>query len=200
MKAGELYELTADCGGHKKGTVILITSTDAQRAFYDGGDFMKRSIFSDNLKLIPMEKQQTIAAEPVQFENIPATGFSATDNETETKSILMQRNANGAFTFSDEAIYAFMRGAEQIALNQDRVPAQDMRLIIGLSLHKPEPGRVIRLSREQVLTLRKFLETRITHCEKERDERSDKFSPDTYIMMKHLLLDLREWLLGEEVI
>lgn len=60
----------------------------------------------------------------------------------------------------------------------------------------PEP-RVIKLDRFEVKIIKYWLEARMQHCERERDERSPKFNPDTYISQKLLLIDIREWLLGE---
>lgn len=76
----------------------------------------------------------------------------------------------------------------------------------------------IELTRDEVKDLKLFLESRMANCEKERDERVkrttyksvpgvtaeelstevDKFNADTYISQKMLLIELREWLLGEE--
>ena len=63
-----------------------------------------------------------------------------------------------------------------------------------------KPSEVaLAVDRQDLFILRKWLEVRMLHCEMERDTRSDKFNPDTYIGQKLLLLDLRELLLGEAV-
>jgi hypothetical protein len=48
------------------------------------------------------------------------------------------------------------------------------------------------LSRESVELAVDALQTRLTHCEKERTEGSKKFNVDTYIHMKLMYLDLRD--------
>ena len=55
----------------------------------------------------------------------------------------------------------------------------------------------LKLDWRELSVLRHYLTLRMKHCEKERDERSDKFNIDSYISMKFLLLDIRELLLGQ---
>jgi hypothetical protein len=82
----------------------------------------------------------------------------------------------------------------------------------------------IDLERREVVMLKDWLEKRMRHCEQERDSRTElsdsesarnveavldskplsypqdrnqKFNADTYIAMKYLMLELREWLFGE---
>lgn len=87
--------------------------------------------------------------------------------------------------------------------------------------------KTVELHRKEVQLLRNWLEARMKHCEEERDSRATihdgpgvkvvghidlenpslgaqpvsdavlKFNPDTYIAQKYLLLDIREWLLGD---
>ena len=52
-------------------------------------------------------------------------------------------------------------------------------------------------SSKELKFLEKFLVARLNHCEVERDNRSSKFNPDTYISMKLMLLDIKRLMLGE---
>ncbi len=80
-------------------------------------------------------------------------------------------------------------------------------MLADLGLNGQVKDQTIILHRTQVVFLRKLLDACMKHCEVERDDRImiglnkdiPKFNIDTYIAMKFLMLDIREWLLGEVV-
>ena len=80
-----------------------------------------------------------------------------------------------------------------------------LRLFKLTPLFQVELKATLTVTRGEVKTMRSWLETRMSHCEMERENRTTtknghpKFNPDTYIGQKLLLLDLRELLLGDIV-
>ena len=100
---------------------------------------------------------------------------------------------------SQFACVQFIEGADLWYNDHSVNTATEPKLLIKLSRHLGENDMmtIITLTAGEIALLRNWLITRMFHCEKEREERSEKFNADTYIGQKHLLLDLRELLMGE---
>lgn len=130
------------------------------------------------------------------LNNIPETGFCCSNEVCETAQVTVSRRIKGLFKFSKLACRQLLAGACDL---QAGSPALIAKLgLFGMDCN--ESGDVaLELCRDDVRCLKQCLENRMAHCEKQRDERDDQFNADTYIMQKMLLLELREWLLGEEV-
>lgn len=108
------------------------------------------------------------------------------------------------------AITQFLEGAELVVADTTitMMKSKSVQLILRLAKSIPmilhEEVVNINVDRKDLQNLRTWLELRMAHCEKEREERivipgttQQKFNPDTYIGQKLLLLDLRELLMGE---
>lgn len=137
-------------------------------------------------------------------QNIPATGYSVSNQSGLHDRLMVSIFTQGDFTFSAFAIKQLIQGYEQhmedvfgytqsTAIIKTQVKLATKLAIYGLS----DQATTIPLKREEVGVLRLWLETRMKHCEEQRDIRDDTFNADTYIAQKFLLLDLREFLAGE---
>lgn len=137
-------------------------------------------------------------------QNIPATGYSYSNehglHERKMVSILTEAN----FTFSAFAVKQLIQGFDQHlekafdrdyshAVVKTQADLATKLAIYGLS----DNATTISLKRAEISVLRIWLETRMKHCEEQRDIRDNAFNADTYIAQKFLLLDLREFLAGE---
>lgn len=143
-----------------------------------------------------------------QFENIPSQGMYSTDNQVEKIEAVVAQKKSGLFKFSLFAISQFIHGAmfmadDMIVSKKGIIMPEALILVCKLSIIAqtiPDKGEsLIELDRNEVEILKQFLSVRMQHCEDERDMRSEKFNPDTYIGQKLLLLDIREWLMVEVI-
>lgn len=137
-------------------------------------------------------------------QNIPATGYSVSNEATDTGYKNVKFSLRGEFTFSAFAIKQLLQGYEQHledvlgGISSNAIVKTHAKLLTTLAIYGlSDQATVIPLKREEVAVLRVWLETRMKHCEEQRDIRDDNFNPDTYIAQKFLLLDLREFLAGE---
>lgn len=153
-----------------------------------------------------------------QTNTIP--NFESNSPVRETVKVLMIRNTIDSINLSRFAIDQFIKGIQSIEPGQ-QVPS-DMPILLGklysasLDADKYNQNMIgINVSRLEMQFLREMLEARMLHCEKERDEENKvnsslnsnlrnsainiKFNPDTYIQQKLLLIDIREWQLGEVI-
>lgn len=107
------------------------------------------------------------------------------------------------------ALIQFLEGADitMHGTGSKMVCSEHSRLVFRL-IHQINPRgdqQTITFTISELKLLRLWLETRLTHCEEERQKeienppKEPKFNPDSYIGMKLLLLDLRELMLGEIV-
>jgi hypothetical protein len=140
------------------------------------------------------------------LNNIPTEGFVSIDNQTTTTTAVVRQNVKGYFKLSLFAIAQFINGANLYAFvrNDSKVSGKEMHLLSRLALLALNAGNdgfetSLGLDREEVTILKNLLTIRMQHCEKERDERSENFNPDTYIGQKLLLLDIREWLMCDVI-
>jgi len=134
-----------------------------------------------------------------EFTNISDYTLECVKAETVNAHVVVKQKTHGEFLIDKMASYQFLQGFRIKTIVQSTV--QEMKLIQMLLGLQTEQFREtpLSLTREDVLILKNWLETRMSHCEKERDQRSQYFNADTYIIMKLMLLDLREWLIGEIV-
>jgi len=152
--------------------------------------------------------------------NIPLTGFKTSNVQTVNEPRYVNFNISALFTLSLFSVRQILLGVFHHKLTSDEANTL-FRKLSHYALEKAyydikdEAMFHIELNRVEVMLMRKWLEARMKHCEEERDEESGKekanaerietnpnhrignFNPDTYIAQKFLLLDIREWLLGE---
>jgi hypothetical protein len=137
------------------------------------------------------------------FENIPSTGFTSTNVETKSEYVRVENNVSDDIKLSTFSILQLIEGANASAKDKRTVDAVDVQVMSKLFTYAVSTGfngahqdTTIHVTRNEVKIMKKFIEARMSHCEQERDNRNDKFNPDTYIGQKLLLIELREWLLG----
>ena len=142
--------------------------------------------------------------------NIPTNFLVVVDKKTDSKYCHVRQFITGTIQLNGFAIMQFLEGAELVVADATIITMKSKSVQLILRLAKSIPMVLheefvdINVDRKDLQNLRKWLELRMTHCEKERDERivipgttQQKFNPDTYIGQKLLLLDLRELLMGE---
>lgn len=105
------------------------------------------------------------------------------------------------------AMIQFIEGCNLRCKQIDVMLTSEVELLIKLikTFQNRDEDHLIEVTYNEIVYLRQWIEVRMAHCEKERDQRIPsshdpnilKFNPDTYIGMKFLLLDLRELLLGQ---
>jgi len=138
------------------------------------------------------------------LKNIPSFPLNGEVLEHDTMRATIRQMKRAKINISSFAIVQFLQGAalyyEQLHEKNklEKVSITETKLLTVLYMSAPiSTVTPLTINREELIALRKWLETRMRHCEIERDERNPKFSPDTYIGQKLLLLDIRELLLGE---
>jgi hypothetical protein len=150
------------------------------------------------------------------FQNIPETGFSSNDEKTSVIKGYIKQRQSGYLTLSMFSVIQLIAGARESVkgksiVNSNIVEVMSKLFELGIS----NSAIPTEFTRDEVKILKQFIEGRMSHCEQERDSRAtknigpdsqlindviiEKFNPDTYIGQKMLLIELREWLLGEEV-
>lgn len=145
---------------------------------------------------------------------IPETGFASLNPQKDAAMIMMSFILADTLSLSSFSVIQLIKGVQEIApktMIQSEIAILMSKLFTS-AVESNDDQCKVDISREDVVLLRKWLENRMRHCEAERDEenkqinkglRTDsdrKFNPDSYIGMKLLLIELREWLLGEEVV
>lgn len=138
------------------------------------------------------------------YKNLPATGYNSMDAKYETKELTVSYRVNDIISLSLFSIVQLLFGATLVTKdNSSTDPFTLITLLAKLQIAHIDVkvGADIKLpvTRKEVYQLLHLLDLRMKHCEAERDSGNDKFNPDTYIGQKLLLIDLREWLLLEEV-
>ena len=136
--------------------------------------------------------------------NIPSSSLQTLSANKKEERVTMSSFYDGEIKLSGFAVMQFLHGAKLELESAEKEPTRnELTLWFKLSVNLLPIGKPSEVSlavdRQDLFILRKWLEVRMLHCEMERDTRSDKFNPDTYIGQKLLLLDLRELLLGEVV-
>lgn len=135
----------------------------------------------------------------------------ATSSVTEVVRKSIRENLSGDFQFNANSLRSILIGGSLI--NPDS--SFDTKLFVDLTLISLDAKTdIINLSRGKVRIIQKWIEARLTHCEWERAQEAyaetgaivseevskPRFNQDTYISMKLLLLDIREWLMGKETL
>jgi hypothetical protein len=137
------------------------------------------------------------------MKNIPSTNFKANDTVSKATKAIVQQNVSTVLDLSRFSIIQLIYGAKnEILQNEGSVEHSVVLLYMILNEKFFESSMdtdilILEVERNQVIIMRKWIEARLLHCEKERDDRNPKFNPDTYIHLKMLLLDIREWLSGD---
>lgn len=145
---------------------------------------------------------------PIVFTNIPQGGIKVVSSETKTSHKMVKQNMSFVLALSGFAIIQFIEGAKILFYgmkSSDFAPMTQVQLFVkltailqrGLESRNMDSLDELFVTREDMYLLKGFLEIRMSHCEKERDDRDPAFNADTYIGQKLLLLDIRELLLGE---
>ena len=146
--------------------------------------------------------------------NIPSNSLVVISKQTETTHRRVKLVTEAQLQLTGFAIAQFMEGVELVVAEATikTMEVSTVKLILKLSkattLLQSGPVTGITVDYKELTLLREWLELRMIHCEKEREERTTityvkdgpsfpKFNPDTYIGQKLLLLDLRELMLGE---
>ena len=139
-----------------------------------------------------------------EFKNIPSTGIQIVEIEREGKMMKVDFLKRATVSFSVFSLIQLLCGAILHLEEYPREKSQFDQLDLYFRLSKFIFGQPnhdatfnVELTYKEIVTLKKWLEVRMQHCEFERDQRSDKFNPDTYIAQKYLLLDLKILLTGE---
>lgn len=143
------------------------------------------------------------------LNNIPTNSFISDNEETRNDYVQLKQKTKATLQLSNFAIIQFIHGAKlmvsdekdvRISRNKATNLVKLMSMLTEVAMRNGKNSTdTLFFERKEVILMREMLEARMSHCEKERDERSDKFNADTYIGQKLLLLDIREWLLGEVV-
>ena len=144
------------------------------------------------------------------FTNIPQGLVAVNNVEREDKHVSVSFFKEGQLTITTFAALQLINGSILISEQEEDVTSRNptrtvksqFKMLAKLSAFiLPQLGitaieHTIKVDRNDLITLKSFLEARMLHCEKERDARSERFNADTYISMKLLLIDIRELLLG----
>jgi len=140
----------------------------------------------------------------IVLEHIPTQSLVVKSRKDSESRENIRMFTQGIIKFSMFAIVQFLEGFELQVRDSTLIYIPKEHVLLGIKLSKiivivtsGQEHAEIEISREELKTLRVWLEMRMQHCEKERDKRSKNFNPDTYIGQKFLLLDIRELLLGE---
>ena len=144
------------------------------------------------------------------MENIQTNSLTALDVVKSSYKATVNVFKSGKIALTGFAISQFLEGFELLV--KGALHPQKTDVLLSLKLSKAIAAciqlekAIVEINYEELTLLRNWLETRMAHCEKERDSRTTmpnsnvlKFSPDTYIGQKLLLLDIRELMLGEIV-
>lgn len=140
---------------------------------------------------------------------IPQNSISLINSKQSINTIRVKQFANGSFEFTQFALAQFVEGVQFISEIVNKKSFID-RAIFELyvkcnkalldSLLKTDKVISLDLTRIELITLKQWLEARMSHCEKEREAGNPKFNIETYIGMKLLLIDIRELLIGEVIL
>lgn len=128
--------------------------------------------------------------------------FQATHTaKSEPKEGIIILNEKVTILLGQQSLHTIMIGLNIMTRDSGILVNRDwFRLMFGLALIANRDGEIngeIRETawvREDIEHFRSAVLARMAHCEGERDGETGTFNPDSYIEMKHLLLDLQLWL------
>lgn len=143
--------------------------------------------------------------------NVPTDSLLVSHKETVKMRAIVKMFQSGTIFLNGFAISQFLEGFSLLVPSYSKVSILAEHTSLSLKITKGIAAAIqlgkaeYEVSYSEVKILKEWLEARMRHCEKERDERVTwphdrdalKFNPDTYIGQKLLLLDLKELLLGE---
>ena len=142
--------------------------------------------------------------------NIPSNFLALIKGNYEDVRCTMRVLTNGVISLTGFAIVQFLEGADIVNNSHPTMDQKDVSLLLKLAksigILNDFDTIEFDITYGELKVLRSWLEARMLHCEKERDDRTmmnlggveyPKFNPDTYIGQKLLLLDLRELMLGQ---
>lgn len=133
------------------------------------------------------------------YRNIPLTGFDVHTQETSKTTKVVELNERGRFKLSAFSLMQLIVGSASLIINQNLLT----KLMEWLYNVQNNGDHYMELTHAEVRELYHMLLVRMQHCEQERDTKAlrptgePKFNPDTYIAQKLLLLEIKEWLIGE---
>jgi hypothetical protein len=142
------------------------------------------------------------------YVNIPASGFKSNAPTRTAKPAAIFHIATDIISLSMFSVVQLIAGFKLLNADNTTVLPWDLLSVLSKLYDSTldvraagEDTNLVKLSvtRKEVIALKEALEARMLHCEHERDARSENFNADTYIGMKLLLIDIREWLLGEAI-
>lgn len=145
---------------------------------------------------------------------IPQNSLIVVESKKSIVSVRVNQFTNGLLKFTVFALIQFTEGVMLIPeLKEGNIyisrdifklyvllnnALRDSVLASTLS-DKENSDILLEISRKELVMLKYWLETRMTHCEKEREAGNPKFNVETYIGQKLLLIDIRELLIGEVI-
>ena len=139
---------------------------------------------------------------------IPQNSISLLSSKQSVNTIRVKQFSNGSFEFTKFALVQFVEGVQFIPEILNKKSFID-RTIFELyvkcnkaltdSLLTSTNIVALDLTLNELITLKQWLEARMSHCEKEREEGNPAFNIETYIGMKLLLIDIREIMIGEVI-
>lgn len=145
-----------------------------------------------------------------KFQNIILDNIIVVNQERDTQHVRVSIFRNGLIKFSSFAMLQFAEGAELMPeiTNEPTgkfVLTSLLKAYVRVNNHlrkmllQKREECELNWTREELLILKNWLKLRMQHCEKERDNRSEKFNADSYISMRYLMLELKELLIGDIV-
>lgn len=140
------------------------------------------------------------------YNNIPASKFNSLQPEFTTEMLMVSFRTRDRIVLSAFAIFQILAGLKHLEKNHEwsSDPFDVLKLAGLLYSSAMAPRRQgeeceLEVTRADVKTMIEMLNLRMAHCERERDNESPNFNADTYIGQKLLLIELREWMLLEQV-
>jgi len=140
----------------------------------------------------------TTTATAPAFTNITMPVFTPSNFSASSKRVTVLFNEAADFNISKFTMVQFILGTVDFTnLPSTQKSFDILALFTNLVMTDPTEEHKVYLKRDEVKMLEVWLKRRMAHCEMERDNKSPKFNPDTYISMKILLLEIKEFLMGE---
>lgn len=146
----------------------------------------------------------------VEYKNIPQGGVLVLSQERREEKVSVNFFQRGIIKLSGFALMQLLHGSELLCKEDSLQTMKGFTVTSAfkalsllssclLTMQVSDFGaeHTIEITRDDLKMFKLFLETRMKHCENERDVRSESFNPDTYIGQKLLLIDIREMLLGD---
>jgi hypothetical protein len=131
-----------------------------------------------------------------------ATGFSSSNPQTSTSTVTLITTEQADIHVNHVCLRILMEGAiyHQEGSEKDREVMFNVLLMITKEhLGSEEEGIQLKCARTDIDVMRHFTECYLTHQENIKIERPSLFDADMYITAKLLLLDIREWQVGQVI-